>query len=182
MLPTDSRFAWLIDATHRPLRQPLAEGWGSGEDFASNLEAFLTSKKARQFESVIDHLTECGWDGRSFMDTTFAPFVVVPDVGLPSTPTSLMLVGICAREMMAAYGGRMLAPAVVSISDLLLLEGMAETPRVEVANLIRTWRQVGVMPLQQYLEACGFPYRPCPRFMVTAAAELDARIRRAQAA
>jgi hypothetical protein len=84
--------------------------------------------------------------------------------------------------MISAYRGGMLAPAVVSISDLLLLEGMAETPGVEVAHLIRTWRQVGVMPLQQYLEACGFPYRPCPRFMVTAAAELDARIRPAQAA
>ncbi|WP_131822164.1 hypothetical protein [Mycobacteroides saopaulense] len=182
MLPTNNRFTWLIDATHRPLRQPLAEGWGSGEDFASNLEAFLTSNKARQFESVIDHLTESGWDGASFRDTTFAPFVVVPDVGLPSTPTSMMLVGLCAREMMAACGGRMLTPAVVSISDLLLLEGMAETPRAEVANLIRAWRQVGVMPLQQYLEACGFPYRPCPRFVVTAAAELDARIRPAKAA
>lgn len=177
MLPTNNRFTWLIDATHRPLRQPLAEGWGSGEEFASNLEAFLTSKKARQFESVIDHLTESGWDGVSFADTTFAPFVVVPDVGLPSSPMSMMLVGICAREMMAAYGGRMLAPAVVSISDLMLLEGMAETPRVEVANLIRAWRQVGVMPLQQYLEASGSPYRPCPQHMVTAAAKLDARIR-----
>lgn len=26
MLPTNNRFTWLIDATHRPLRQPLAEG------------------------------------------------------------------------------------------------------------------------------------------------------------
>ncbi|WP_131812519.1 hypothetical protein [Mycolicibacterium fortuitum] len=182
MLPTRDRFTWLIDATHRPLRQPLAEGWGSGEDFASNLEAFLTSKKARQFDSVIDHLTERGWDGASFTDTTFAPFVVVPDVGLPSTPMSTMLVGLCAREMMTKYQGRMLTPAVVSISDLLLLEGMAETPRVEVANLIRAWRQVGMMPLQQYLEACRFPYRPCPRHMVTTAAELDARIRPARAA
>ncbi|ORX08719.1 hypothetical protein AWC31_11335 [Mycolicibacterium wolinskyi] len=182
MLPTNNRFTWLIDATHRPLRQPLAEGWGSGEDFASNLEAFLTSKKARQFDSVIDHLIECGWDGASFTDTTFAPFVVVPDVGLPSTPMSTMLVGLCAREMMTKYRGRMLTPAVVSISDLLLLEGMAETPRVEVANLIRAWRQVGVMPLQQYLEASGSPYRPCPRHMITAAAELDARIQSARAA
>jgi hypothetical protein len=182
MLPTTSRFTWLIDATHRPLRSPLAEGVASGEDFASNLEAFLTSKKARQFESVIDRLTESGWDGTSFTDTTFAPFVVVPDVGLPSTPTSMMLVGLSAREMMATYQGRMLTPAVVSISDLLLLEGMAETPGVEVANLIRAWRQVGVMPLQQYLEACRFPYRPCPRHMVTAAAELDARIGPVQAA
>ncbi|OBB00953.1 hypothetical protein BA059_27960 [Mycolicibacterium sp. (ex Dasyatis americana)] len=177
MLPTNTQLVWLIDATHRPLRQPLAEGWGSGAEFASNLEAFLTSKKARQFESVIDQLIERGWDGASFTDTTFAPFVVVPDVGLPSTPMSMMLVGFCAREMMAAYGGRMLAPAVVSISDLMLLEGMGETPRVEAANLIRAWRQVGVMPLQQYLEACRFPYRPCPQHMVTAAAELDARIR-----
>lgn len=104
ILPTNNRFTWLIDATHRPLRQPLAEGWGSGEEFASNLEAFLTSKKARQFESVIDHVTESGWGGVSFADTTFAPFVVVPDVGLPGTPMSMMLVGFCAREMMAAYG------------------------------------------------------------------------------
>lgn len=58
MLPTNNRFTWLVDATHRPLRQPLADGWGSGEDFASNLEAFLTSKKARQSESVIDDLIE----------------------------------------------------------------------------------------------------------------------------
>lgn len=181
MLPTNNRFAWLIDATHRPLRQPLAEGWGSGEDFASNLEAFLTSKKSRQFESVVDHLTERGWDGAPFTDTTLAPFVVVPDVGLPSTPTSMMLVGLCAREMMEASGGRVLAPAVVSISDLMLLEGLAATPGVEVANLTRAWRQVGMMPLQQYLEACGFPYRPCPSHMVTVAAELDARIRPAQA-
>lgn len=177
MLPAKNRFTWLIDATHRPLRQPLAEGWGSGEGFASNLEAFLTSKKARQFESVINHLTEHGWEGASFTDTTFAPFVVVPDVGLPSTPTSTMLVGLCAREMMAAYAGTMLMPAVVSISDLLLLEGMAEMPGVEVANLIRAWRQVGIMPLQQYLEACRIPYRPCPRHTGTVAAELDARIR-----
>lgn len=94
----------------------------------------------------------------------------------------MMLVRLCAREMMAKYQGRMLTPAVVSVSDLLLLEGMAETPRVEVANLIRAWRQVGVMPLQQYLEACGFLYRPCPRHMIAAAAELDARIRPARAA
>jgi hypothetical protein len=94
----------------------------------------------------------------------------------------MMLVGLSAREMMATYQGRMLTPAVVSISDLLLLEGMAETPGVEVADLIRAWRQVGVMPLQQYLEACQFTYRPCPRHMVTAAAELDARIRLIQAA
>jgi hypothetical protein len=182
MLPTKNRFTWLIDATHRPLRQPLAEGVGSGEDFASNLEAFLTSKKARQFESVIDHLTERGWEETSFTDATFAPFVVVPDVGLPSTPTSTMLVGLCAREMMAAYAGAMLMPAVVSISDLLLLEGMAETPGVEVANLIRAWRQVGIMPLQQYLEACRIPYRPYPRHTGKIAAELDARIRPARAA
>ncbi|MEC4762903.1 hypothetical protein VT930_07235, partial [Mycobacterium sherrisii] len=182
MLPTNNRFTWLIDATHRPLRSSLAEGVASGEDFASNLEAFLTSKKARQFVSVIDHLTERGWEGASFTDTTFAPFVVVPDVGLPSTPTSMMLVGLGAREMMATYGGQMLMPAVVPISDLMLLEGMAETPGVEVANLIRAWRQVGFMPLQQYLEACGFPYRPCPRHMIAVAAELDARIRPVQAA
>lgn len=182
MLPTNNRFICLIDATHRPLRQPLAEGWGSGEDFASNLEAFLTSKKARQFESVIDHLRESGWDGASFTDAIFAPIVVVPDVGLPSTPMSMMLIGLCARAMMAAYEGRMVAPAVISISELMLLEGLAETPGFEVANLIRAWRQVGVMPLQQYLEACGFASRPCPRHMVTVAAELDARIRPVQAA
>jgi hypothetical protein len=181
MLPTGDRFTWLVDATHRPLRAQLAEGWGSGADFTSNLEAFLTIKKARQFESVIDHLTECGWDGASFTDATFAPFVVVPDAGLPSTPTTMMLVGLCAREMMASYGGRMLTPAVVSISDLLLIEGMAERPGVEVANLVLSWRQVGFMPLQQYLEACRFPYRPCPRHVVAMAAEFDARIRSAPA-
>jgi len=103
-------------------------------------------------------------------------------VGLPSTPTSTMLVGLCAREMMTAYAGTMLMPAVVSISDLLLLEGMAETPGVEVANLIRAWRQVGVMPLQQYLEACRIRYRPCPRHTATLAAKVDARIRPARAA
>lgn len=182
MLPTNDRFTWLIDATHRPLQAPLAEGWASGGDFASNLEAFLTSKKSRQFESVIDHLIECGWEGASFTDTVFAPFVVVPDAGLPSTPMSMMLVGLCAREMMARYEGKMLTPAVVSISDLMLLEGLAETPGFEVANVILAWRQVGVMPLQQYLEACGFPYRPCPRHMVTVAAKLDARIRPVQGA
>jgi hypothetical protein len=181
MLPTDRRFVWLIDATHRPLRSQLAEGWASGEDFASNLEAFLTSKKAGQFESVIDHLIESGWDGASFSDATFAPFVVVPDVGLPSAPMSMMLVGICAREMMAAYGGKMLMPAVVSIRDLMLLEALAETRVIDVANLIRAWRQVGFMPLQDYLEACGFPYRPCPRHMVAGAAELDSRIRSVKA-
>lgn len=176
MVSTRDGFTWLIDATHRPLRAPLAEGWGSGDDFTSNLEAFLTSKKARQFESVIDHLTEHGWGGGSFTDAAFAPFVVVPDVGLPSTPMSMLLVGLCAREMMATSKGKMLTPAVVSISDLMLLEGMAETPGVEVANLIRAWRQLGFMPLQQYLDACGFPYRPCPQRMVAAAADLDVRI------
>ncbi|MBN9634248.1 MAG: hypothetical protein J0H22_03305, partial [Actinobacteria bacterium] len=111
----------------------------------------------------------------------FAPFVVVPDVGLPSTPMSMMLVGLCAREMEATYGGKMLAPVVVSISDLLLLEGMAEIPGVEVSNLIRAWRQARFLPLQMYLERCGFPYRPCPQHMGLAAAELDARIRQARA-
>ncbi len=89
---------------------------------------------------------------------------------------SMMLVGVCARGMMATYEGRMLAPAVVSISDLLLLEGMSETPRVEVAKLIRAWRQVSIMPLQQYLEASGRPYRPCPRRVVEVATALDSRI------
>jgi hypothetical protein len=59
---------------------------------------------------------------------------------------------------------------------------VVDTSRLFLPKSDPAWRQVGVMPLQQYLEACRFPYRPCPRHMVTAAAELDARIRPVQAA
>ncbi|MDT5362648.1 MAG: hypothetical protein QOC69_4410 [Mycobacterium sp.] len=175
VLPTEG-FTWLLDATHRPLRASLAEGTGDGEDYASNIAAFWTNKKAVQFESVIDHLTRLGWDGVSFDDAKFAPFVVVPDVGLPSTPLSMMLVGLSAQRLMAQYEGRMLVPAVVSTSDLMLLEGLAEMGAVKVAGLIQAWRQVGLVSLQQFLSMSGFPYLPCPQHMTAASAALDARI------
>lgn len=176
VLPTDG-FTWLIDATHRPLRASLAQGIGDGEDYAANIAEFWTGKKAEQFASVIDHLTRLGWEGMSFQDRVFAPFVVVPDVGLPSTPLSMMLVGLSARTMMEQHQGRVLLPVVVSTSDLMLLEGLAETGIVKVAELIQAWRRVGLVSLQQFLAMSGFPSLPCPRHMVTASAALDARIR-----
>lgn len=181
VLLTDG-FTWLLDATHRPLRASLAEGTGGGEDYAANIAAFWTNKKAIQFESVIDHLTRLGWDGVPSGDTNFAPFVVVPDVGLPSTPLSMMLVGLSAQKMMAEHEGRMLVPAVVSTSDLMLLEGMAEMGVVKVVELIQAWRQVGLVSLQQFLSMSGFPYLPCPQHMTAASAALDARIRPTRAA
>lgn len=177
MVPAGDRLVWLLDATHRPLLARLAEGTGDGQDFADNLSAFLTDGKVLQFESVTDRLIEHGWAGTAFGEALIAPFVVVPDDGLPSTPLSMMLVGQSAQELVARYPGTMLVPAVVTPVDLMLLEGLAETPGVRVADLICQWRRVGLMSLQQYIEACGVKYRPCPRHMFTRAAELDARIR-----
>lgn len=175
VLPTRG-FAWLLDATHRPLRASLAEGIGDGEDYASNIAAFWTDKKAIQFESVIDHLTRLGWKGKQFDDVKFAPFVVVPDVGLPSTPLAMMLVSLSAQRLMEKYEGRVLVPAVISISDLMLLEGLAEMCVVKVADLIKAWRQVGLVSLQQFLAMSSFPYLPCPQHMSVASAALDTRI------
>jgi hypothetical protein len=58
----------------------------------------------------------------------------------------------------------------------MLLEGLAEMSVVKVAELIQTWRRVGLVSLQQFLSMSGFPYLPCPQHMTVASGALDARI------
>lgn len=176
VLPTPT-YSWIVDATHRPLRAELAEGLAGGEAYADNLETFLTKKKYLQFDSVIDHLTRLGWGGASFTSTAFAPFVVVPDSGLPSTPLSNMLATIGGAELVNKYPGRVLWPAVVTTADLMLIEGVAELGVGDVADMIRAWRTFGPIPLQMFLAMSGFQALPCPSHVEVAAAELDKHIR-----
>ncbi|GAA0994861.1 hypothetical protein GCM10009551_059310 [Nocardiopsis tropica] len=176
VLPTPT-YSWIVDATHRPLRAELAEGLAGGEAYSDNLETFLTKKKYLQFDSVIDHLTRLGWEGASFTSTAFAPFVVVPDSGLPSTPLSNMLATIGGAELVNKYPGRVLWPAVVTTADLMLIEGVAGLGVGDVADMIRVWRSFGPIPLQMFLAMSGFQALPCPSHVRVAASELDNHVR-----
>lgn len=181
MVPTQ-RVTWLLDATYRPLMASLAEGVGSGADHAKSLNQFMTEGKTGgkvgQFDSVIDLLTEKGWDGETYPQSLFLPCVVVPDSGLPSTMLNSMLVPMVSQNFIEKHQGRARPPAVLAANDLVTLEGYAEyTDGRDIAELLAAWRIYAVLSLDMFVGLIwGRPDRPVPSHVLSASKKLDSRI------
>jgi hypothetical protein len=157
----------VIDATNHPLNFNIAQGLASTEDYAADMDKVFTNKKFRQLADTMRQLRKRGWEGSSIgAETTYLPIVVVPDTGVPSTSFTELDLRIRAHPIFRDFHGYVAPPTVLSMSDLLLLEGIAEWyPQLDFVQVIGGWRQASAKvptAMQQFLDTVGVQ-RPLPR-------------------
>jgi hypothetical protein len=115
-----------------------------------------------------------GWPGETVdAKTNFAPLVVVPDAGVPNGLLTQFDIVIRGHKMFAHLQPHVYAPGIVPVSDIQLLEGMADlAPKIpqfpgkdpDMMKLIAGWRwaatKQGEASLQMFLVRRGFPLPP----------------------
>ncbi|MCV7129800.1 MULTISPECIES: hypothetical protein [Mycolicibacterium] len=172
------RLVVTIDANNRVLHQPFAERTGSLEEFRNDIGHNLIGDVADSGKTKLDQLASTiallrakgGLSGRFDVadDTLWVPLVAVPDGGLPYTALVDYEVVTRARTIDGLLTRNVLPPAIVSLSDLHLLHGVAEHYNRSPIELLALWRQTvaaGPLPitLQDFMPAVGIVARPFNR-------------------
>lgn len=143
-----------IDATNHHLGANLAQGLASIEEFDLDIETAFVNHKFRQLVSTAKHVLESPLPDVAD-DPRFFPFVVVPDNGLSSITTIQFDWRTRATEAFEPLRGLSLAPIPLSISELSLLEGLAEhySPSRDIVDLIGAWSgQPMPLSLRQFVD------------------------------
>ena len=174
VIPAGPR-CFVIDATNHHLDHRLAQGLGSVDDYAKDMdETFAEAgEKFEQLAKTVEKLIASGeTDFGISAQTVFIPLVVLPDSGVPNLDTTDLDLQLRSLPHFKQFGDRILAPAVLTLLDLQLLEGLAEylgqDPRFpDVANLLMEWRlRATARPwptsLREIIEA-RMPGQPIPR-------------------
>jgi hypothetical protein len=178
----------VIDANNRVLHQPLAERTGTVEEFRNDLGHNLIGDiadsgktKFEQLASTIGLLRDQhGLTGRFMVteQTLFTALVAVPDSGLTYTELVDFEVVTRARQVPGLDSQNVLPPAVVTLSELHLLHGVAEFYNNSPAEVLALWRlfvasQPLPVSLQNFLPAIGITARPMNTRMI----KLSQRVR-----
>ncbi|WP_148302358.1 hypothetical protein [Tomitella biformata] len=134
------RACFLLDATNHHLGANLAQGIASVEEFNKDIEEAFVAKKFEQLVATakkIRETTSFGIDA----NPVFYPFVVVPDNGLSSITSVQFDWRQRAVEPFRDLQGSTNAPVPISISELSLIEGLAErySPGRDIADFIGWW-------------------------------------------
>jgi hypothetical protein len=161
---------FVIDATNHPLNFSIAQGLATSDDYEADMDKIFTNKKFDQLAQTMRQLRQRGWEGSSIgSETSYVPIVVVPDTGVPRTTFTEIDLRVRAQPIFQDFLGYVTAPTVLSMSDLLLLEGIAEWyTQLDFVQVIGSWRQVSAkvpMTLQQFLDSVGMQ-RPLPRHVL----------------
>ncbi|MCJ0907462.1 hypothetical protein [Rhodococcus sp. ARC_M6] len=154
------RLCIVVDATNRHVSAELAQGLGTVDDYAADMEATFSNpgEKFDQLGKTMDRLADSGHaDFGLGKDSVFAPLIVVPDGGLPNTPTSDLDMQLRSLPNLYRFDGRIYPPTAVTLSMLQLLEGVAERfgrhrfyP--DVIEVINTWRRSNLTAVKMTLE------------------------------
>ncbi|MFG1783833.1 hypothetical protein ACGFIU_15460 [Rhodococcus oryzae] len=153
-----------IDATNHPLNFKLAQGLGSLDEYDADMRKIFSGTKKGKFKqlaSTIRLLRKNGWDGLigDVKTVEHVPLVIVPDNSVPNTPSTDMDLQIQAKPFFAHFMPHVMPPAVVQLSNLHLLEGVAEHYSVDFVDILIAWRResIGAIPvtLQYFLESKG---------------------------
>ncbi len=161
----------VIDATNHAVKEKAAQGLATWDEYSAEIEEIFTEGKFEQLLSTIGLVKKHGGWGKEKVDTktTFAPLVVVPDAGIPSALLTQFDIVNRGRQAFKDAGAQVYAPGVVQVSDVQLLEGLADwaqklaqrgnTP--DMLDMITAWRRaatvIGEGSLQLFLERRGFP-------------------------
>ncbi|WP_413768925.1 hypothetical protein [Rhodococcus pyridinivorans] len=183
VIPAGS-FCFALDATNHHLNEKLAQGLAGADEYAADAEKSLV-KKCNQIAATIRQLHRRREYGVG-SSTVFLPFVIVPAHGVPNLGTVEWDLRVRANPIFALVRPPVLAPTVLSLSDLELLEGIAEhyqrTGR-DIRNILVDWRQtsmqngaLGPIRLQDYLDSVGLQ-RPISNRMLKAGRRLKERLR-----
>jgi hypothetical protein len=178
---------FVIDATNHHLDAIVVQGLGSVEDYAADIVQTFSGDDGK-FSQVAKTIRRLYTDGSEFgvsKSAVFVPLVVVPDGGVPNLDTTDLDLQLRSRPHLEEFDGRVLAPAVLTLPDLQLLEGIAGSPfiRLDVADIVVGWRRACMerrwpIRLHEYLDT--LPVRPIPRRITDAYKELahtlDARV------
>ncbi|MFE3057128.1 hypothetical protein [Nocardia sp. NPDC059239] len=148
---SDGATCVLIDANNRPLHQPFAERTGTAEEFKRDLGLNLIGDvpnaghtKFMQLAATINGLRDNGGVPGCFTvgdRTQFVPLVAVPDVGLPYTALVDYEVVRRARNVPGLRTQNVLPPALVTISELHLLTGIAQRFGRSPIEILARWRR-----------------------------------------
>ncbi|MEU7767905.1 hypothetical protein AB0B25_22665 [Nocardia sp. NPDC049190] len=155
------RGCFLLDATNHHLSANLAQGLASVEDFNEDVETAFVAKKFEQLVATAKKIRETRPFGIG-ASPVFYPFVVVPDNGLSSITSVQIDWRERATEPFRDLQGSTRAPVPISVSELALVEGIAEyySPRRDIADFIGGWLgQPLPLSLRQFVDSinCAAP-------------------------
>lgn len=164
----------VIDATNHAVKDKAAQGLATWDEYSDEIEqifADASEGKFGQLLSTIDLVrTHGGWGDEKVGTTTmYAPLVVVPDAGVVNGLLTQFDINVRGHKVFKHLSPQVYAPGIVPISDLQLLEGMADAGATwgnnpNMMELIANWRakasKYGMASLQLYLLSSGFPFLP----------------------
>jgi hypothetical protein len=164
----------VIDATNHAVKEDAAQGLASWESYSADIERIFMDTdhgKYSQLLSTIDLVQKHGgWEGRKVDNNTmYAPLVIVPDAGVTNGLLAQFDINIRSVKAFKHLQPQVYAPGIVPLSDLQLLEGMADIGakggnNPNMMDLIAKWRtgasKYGMASLQLYLLSYGAPILP----------------------
>lgn len=177
MLPA-GRACFLFDATNHHLGATLAQGLATVEDYNEDVESSFVESKFKQLVSTAKKIRAHLSFGFKAAPSFF-PFVVVPDNGLSSLSSVQVDWQMRAVDSFADLRGHTKAPAPLTISELSVLEGLAErySPARDIADLLGGWRMQPIpVSLREFIDAIGCG-APIPQRMLRDARALEQCIR-----
>ena len=168
----------VIDATNHAVKEDAAQGLATWEAYSEDLEKIFTDGKFEQLLSTIDLVKEHdGWgDAKVHSETMFTPLVIVPDAGITNGLLSQFDIVLRGHAAFKHLSPQVYAPGIVPLSDVQLLEGMADVGKKfgnnpDMVDLIAKWRtgasKYGMASLQLFLLAHGTPILPLSDHIVT---------------
>ncbi|MCU1699419.1 MAG: hypothetical protein JWR34_5482 [Mycobacterium sp.] len=172
------RACFLFDATNHHLGAALAQGLATIDDYDIDAESSFVGTKFRQLVSTAQLIRAHKSFGIT-AEPSFFPFVVVPNNGLSSLATVQVDWRIRAKDAFAVLQGHTKPPVPLTISELALLEGLADlyAPRRDIADLLGGWRmQTFPVSLREFVDALGCA-APIPQRMLEDARTLERCIR-----
>ena len=121
----------MIDATNHAVKAAAAQGLATFDEYNADIHKIFTEGKFEQLLSTIAYAQKHGGWGNETVDanTDFVPLVVVPDAGVPSALLTQFDIVERGRKLFAHLQPHVYAPGVVPVSDVQLLEGMADLAR-----------------------------------------------------
>lgn len=163
----------VIDATNHAVKEDAAQGLASWEEYSADIEKIFMDTdggKYKQLLCTIDLVQKHeGWRNEKVDNKTmYAPLVIVPDAGVANGILTQFDINIRSIKAFKHLQPHVYAPGIVPLSDLQLLEGMADIGakggmNPDMMDLIAKWRisaSKGVASLQLYLQSYGAPILP----------------------
>ena len=156
----------MIDATNHAVKKEAAQGLATWDEYSAEVEEIFTEGQVRA--AAVDHRPrqEARRLGQRKVDTKtmYAPLVVVPDAGVVNGLLTQFDINIRGRKAFKHLQPQVYAPGIVPLSDVQLLEGMADIgakcgKNPDMMDLIAKWRtgasKYGMASLQLFLLSQG---------------------------